>query len=52
MDSEDLERHQKALEALRSCAKMYDDPIIDQRIMELTLASKKLMDSIGDQSDE
>ncbi len=52
MDKEDLERHQKALEALRNCAEMYEDPVIDQRIIELTLASKKLMESGMDQSKE
>ncbi len=52
MDKELLERHQKALEALRSCAEMYDDPVIDQRITELTLASKKLIESGMDQSEE
>lgn len=52
MDKEILERHQKALEALRSCAAMYEDPVIDQRIIELTLASKKLMESGMDPSDE
>ncbi len=45
MDEELLERHQKALEALRRSAEMYDDPVIDQRIMELTLTSKKLLES-------
>ncbi len=45
MNEKLLERHQKALEALRSCAEMYDDPVIDQRITELTLASKRLLEA-------
>ncbi len=46
MDEELLESHRKALEALRSSAEMYDDPVIDQRIVELTLASIRLMEAV------
>ncbi|HIJ00525.1 MAG TPA: hypothetical protein HA366_03205 [Candidatus Methanomethylophilaceae archaeon] len=46
MEEDVIKRHRKALDALRKSAEMYDEPGIDQSIIELTLASERLIKNI------